>query len=344
MKIANEVATSRRALLLGGAVAAGTMLARTGAEAQEAARAPAAAPPRKPEWVPGRAMAAVTQEFPPITQAEKDAALLRPKDPPQLNAPKPPPTDAAGLVAGDVMVPTFDRQMYAYRAYPAGKKGASVVVVLPSNGGVTDAIKDMIRRVAKAGYYCIAADYITPYPQLGEHTPNFALIFQTNEALTQLDTDAQIAFAATEGANAKRLGMMGFSWGARQVWKYTARNPKVLAGCPFYGPLSAPGYSYDLPRFNPKVRETHPSPIEMAAGVKGRIMGFYGTDPRIPEKEELQPMRDALKAAGDAKTQIVVFPDAAHGFFEPFGANWHPARAAQAWDMMLAWYKSHGVT
>jgi carboxymethylenebutenolidase len=77
--------------------------------------------------------------------------------------------------------------------------------------------------------------------------------------------------------------------------------------------------------------------------VKGRIMGFYGTDPRIPEKEELQPMRDALKAAGDAKTQIVVFPDAAHGFFEPFGANYHPARFQQAWDMMLAWWKSHGV-
>ncbi|MDB5452012.1 MAG: carboxymethylenebutenolidase [Caulobacteraceae bacterium] len=337
---------SRRAVLLGGVVAAGAMIAKTGAQAQEAARAPAAAPPRKPEWVPGRAMAAVVQEFPPITQAEKDAALLRPKDPPPLNppAPKPPPTDAAGLTAGDVMVPTFDRQMYAYRAYPAGKRGASVVVLMPSNGGVTEAVKDIVRRVAKAGYYCIAGDFITPYPQLGEHTPNFALIFQTNEALTQLDFDAQVAFAAKEGANAAKLACMGFSWGARQVWKVTARNPKILAGASFYGPLSAPGYSYDLPRFNAKIRETHPSPIEMAAGVKGRVIGFYGTDPRIPEKEELQPMRDALRAAGDTKTQIVVFPDVAHGFFEPSGAAYVPARAQQAWDMMLAWFKSHGVT
>jgi carboxymethylenebutenolidase len=289
-------------------------------------------------------MAAMPQQFPPITQAERDAAKLRPGPPPSINAPKPPPTDAAGLVAGDVMVPTFDRQMYAYRAYPRGKKGASVIVLLPSNGGVTEAVKDIIRRVAKAGYYCIAADYITPYPQFGDVTPNFVLIYQTNEALTQLDTDAQIAFAATEGANSAKLGLMGFSWGARQTWKYTARNPKVLAGVPFYGPLSAPGYSYDLSTFNPNIRETHPSPIEMAAGMKGRIMGFYGLDPRIPEKEELQPMREALARAGDAKTQLVVFNDAGHGFFEPSSAAYVPARAQQAWDMMIAWFKSHGVT
>jgi carboxymethylenebutenolidase len=332
----------RRQFALAGLAVAGSAMAAAEPRLAEAGEAPAAAPP-KPEWVPGRAMAAMPQTFPPITQAERDAALRRPPAPPSPKAPKPSPTDSAGLVAGPVQVPTFDRTMFAYRAYPANRKNAPVIVLMPSNGGPTEAFQDLVRKVAKAGYYCITADYITPYPQLGQHTPNFVLIFQTNEALTQLDTDAQIAFAAKEGADVSKLGLMGFSWGARQVWKYTARNPKVKAGCPFYGPLSAPGYSYDLPQFNPLVRETHPSPIEMASGVKGRIMGFYGLDPRIPEKEELQPMREALRAAGDSQTQIVVFNDAGHGFFEPRSDAYHPQRAQQAWDMMLSWFKSHGI-
>jgi carboxymethylenebutenolidase len=329
----------RRHLLAGIALAAPALAA---AEAAAAGEAPATAPP-KPEWIPGRAMAAMPQTFPPITQAERDAAVKRPPDPPSPRAPKPPPTDSAGLVAGPVQVPTFDRMMFAYRAYPQGRRNLPVIVLMPSNGGPNEAFQDMVRKVAKAGYYVICADYIEPYPQLGQHTPNFVLIFQTNEALTQLDTDAQIAFAASEGADPTKLGVMGFSWGGRQVWKYTARNPKVKAGVSFYGPLSAPGYSYDLPRFNPLVRETHPSPIEMAAGVKGRVLGFYGQDPRIPEKEELQPMREALRAAGDTQSQIVVFSDAAHGFFEPRSDAYHPARAQEAWDRMLAWFKSHGV-
>ncbi len=55
-------------------------------------------------------------------------------------------------------------------------------------------------------------------------------------------------------------------------------------------------------------------------------------------------MRDALHAAGDAQTRIVVFADSAHCFFEPSSAAYRPERAKEAWDMMLAWFKSHGVT
>ncbi len=338
-----EPKLDRRALL-GGIALAGA--AATAGQAQEQPTSAGVAAQAATEYTHGEhAMAAMPQSFPPLTPEEHAIALKRPSAPaPNPPAPKPPPTDDHGLVAGDVMVPTFDREMKAYRAYPKAKKRPSVIVLLPSNGGVTEAVKDLVRRMAKAGYYCIAADYITPYPQLGKITRSFVLIYQTNEALTQLDTDAQIAFAAKEGANAKKLGLMGFSWGARQTWKYTARNPKVLAGCPFYGPLSAPGFSYDLSTFSPDVRETHPSPIDMAAGMKGRIMGFYGLDPRIPEEGELRQMREALKAAGDDKTQLVVYPTVNHGFFEPSGGAYSPKEAKDAWDKMMHWFKSHGVT
>lgn len=67
-----------------------------------------------------------------------------------------------------------------------------------------------------------------------------------------------------------------------------------------------------------------------------------GMDPRIPMAGEIAPMRAALKAGGDTKSRIIVYPDAPHSFFEP-GRSYKDADAKDAWTKMLAWFKSHGV-
>lgn len=257
--------------------------------------------------------------------------------------PHPPYVDEVGLVAGETTFASGRetggpvlKQVKAYRAYPAGKSGEGVVLVMPSNGGVNDNIRDIVRRFAKAGYYAIAADYPGRYETVGKEPGRRAFIFQQVEAYTQADVDGAIAFAGSEKADTSKVAMMGFSGGARQIWKYMAFNKKIKAGSPMYGPLSAPGYTENI-------AETHPSPIEIAHLIDGRIKGFYpGQDPRIPEGGELGAMRAALKAAGDTKTQIVVYPNAKHGFFE-YGAAYDDAAAKDAWAKMLAWFKAQGV-
>ena len=102
----------------------------------------------------------------------------------------------------------------------------------------------------------------------------------------------------------------------------------VRAGAAWYGPLGP----------NPA-----PSPVQLADQIKGRVMGFYGgKDMGIPEADR-QAMLDALKAAGDTKSSINVYPDSPHGFNADYRPSYMPADAKEAWRNMLAWFQGHGV-
>jgi carboxymethylenebutenolidase len=84
-------------------------------------------------------------------------------------------------------------------------------------------------------------------------------------------------------------------------------------------------------------------PVEVAAGIKGRVLGLYGElDKGIP-LTQVDAMRAALAAAGDTKSEIVVYPGADHGFLADYRPMYNEAAAKDAWARCLAWFKSHGV-
>jgi carboxymethylenebutenolidase len=61
-------------------------------------------------------------------------------------------TDATGLVAGEIKI----GEMPAYRAMPEGNAKFPMILVVPEIFGVHEHIKDVCRRLAKAGYMAIA--------------------------------------------------------------------------------------------------------------------------------------------------------------------------------------------
>ena len=67
-------------------------------------------------------------------------------------------TDAQGLVHGDFQLPVADGSISAYYAAPEGKRDLPVVLVVQEIFGVHEHIKDVCRRVAKAGYLAVAAN------------------------------------------------------------------------------------------------------------------------------------------------------------------------------------------
>ena len=52
----------------------------------------------------------------------------------------------------------------------------------------------------------------------------------------------------------------------------------------------------------------------------------------------IDALRDALKAAGK-NCEIVVYPDAGHGFNADYRPSYRPAAAKDAWQHMLSWFK-----
>jgi carboxymethylenebutenolidase len=242
-------------------------------------------------------------------------------------------TDADGLDAGAVQVPTPDGMMPAYRARPHGADSPPVVLVIHEIFGVHEHIKDLCRRLAHAGYYAIAPDL---YARWGDATkvtdiPTLmgpdGIVAKALDDQVKTDLDDTLVFAKSEKANTKRVAVTGFCWGGRQTWLFTEQTPMVRAAAAWYGPLDTPGKS----------------PIGLAAGAKGRVIGFYGGKDTGITAEHVAKMRKALADAGDTQSRIIVYPDAPHGFNADYRPSYMPADAKGAWGDMLAWFRGHGV-
>ena len=53
-------------------------------------------------------------------------------------------------------------------------------------------------------------------------------------------------------------------------------------------------------------------------------------------------MREALKKS-PVETQIIVYPDAQHGFNADYRPSYNEADAKDAWRRMLDWFKKNGA-
>lgn len=244
-------------------------------------------------------------------------------------------TDTTGLEAGSVTIPVGDFKMPAYRAQPAGKKNLPVILVASEIFGVHEHIADVCRRLAKQGYLAIAPDLFVRQGNAAAYTEIPKLIAEVvskaSDAQVNGDLDATVAWAAANGGDTARLGITGFCWGGRTTWSYVAHNPKVTAGVAWYGPVARSYFAGDK------------SVVDRAASIKAPVLGLYGAaDTGIPV-ETLTQLEAALKAAGNTKSEFVVYPDTPHAFYADYRPSYRKAAADDGWARALAWFKKNGV-
>ena len=243
-------------------------------------------------------------------------------------------TDANGLTAGEVQITVTDGKIPGYRAMPTGKTNLPTVLVIQEIFGVHEHIKDICRRFAKLGYYAIAPELYARQGDVSKLTdiPEILqIVGKVPDAQVWSDLDAAVAFAKAEKSDTAKLAVTGFCWGGRQTWMYTAHNPNVKAGVAWYGPLS------------PASKDGVKNPVDVADKIKGRVLGLYGgKDGGIP-LTQVDEMRAKLKAAGDTKSQIDVYPEAQHGFHADYRPSYDEASAKDGWSKLQGWFKSHGA-
>jgi len=276
-------------------------------------------------------------------------------------------TDATGLVAGMVEVPVGDRRIPAYRARPEGAGPFPVVLVVHEIFGLHEYIRDVCRRLARAGYLALAPDL---YARQGDpiRAPSVdailrEIVARVPDAQVMADLDAAAAWAATEGGaparpvgggepapgkraerarsgpellwssaqasgvNQAGLFVTGFCWGGRMSWLYAAHRRDLTAGAAWYGRLTGPA--------SPLTPE---QPIDVADRLHAPVLGLYGAqDAGIP-LESIFAMRKQLAGAGSA-SEIVVFPGAPHGFHADYRESFRPIPAEEGWRRMLEWFR-----
>lgn len=244
-------------------------------------------------------------------------------------------TDSEGLTVGEVKIPVVDGEIPAYRAMPASGGPFATILVVHEVFGVHEHIQDLCRRLGKLGYFAVAPALFAregDVAKLGSQEAIMALVATVPDAQIASDLDATVAWAKTTGqADTHRLGITGFCWGGRQVWLYAAHNHDLKAAAAWYGVL-------DWPKSDRAPR----NPPDIVQQIDVPVLGLYGgSDPGIP-LEHIEAFRAALKAAGKP-CEIIVYPDAPHGFNADYRPSYRPADAKDAWKHMLSWFKDHGL-
>jgi carboxymethylenebutenolidase len=245
-------------------------------------------------------------------------------------------TDTQGLTAGDIRIPTSSGDIPGYRAMPASGGPFPVILVVQEIFGVHEHIKDLCRRLAKAGYFAVA-------PELYYRQGDVSQMKEINEILSKVvskvpdrqvmsDLDAATAWAkATGKADSARLGITGFCYGGRIVWLYAAHNPNLKAGVAWYGRLTTE-----------KTENQPKHPLDIAGEIKAPVLGLYGgADQGIPN-DTVEKMQAALKAAGKP-SEIVLYPDTPHAFNADYRPSYRKQQAEDGWKRMLEWFKKNGV-
>lgn len=246
-------------------------------------------------------------------------------------------TDTKGLRAGEIRIPVKDgREMPAYRATPAKGSDYPILLVVEEIFGIHEYIKDICRRYAKLGYTAIAPDLfmrqgdVTAYREIPEIVSQ--VISKVPDAQVMDDLDAALEWAIRkEKGNPEQVAVSGFCWGGRITWLYAAHQPKVKAGGAFYGVLE---------RAPTPLQPRHP--IDVAPLLKAPVIGFYGGQDRGIPLESVDQMRAALRK-GTSGSEIVVYPEAPHGFHADYRESYRKAEAEDAWRRWLAWLKARDV-
>ena len=243
-------------------------------------------------------------------------------------------TDSAGLAAGEVKIPVKDGEVPAYHAMPAGGRNLPTVLVVQEIFGVHEHIKDVCRRLAKAGYLAIAPELYARQGDVSKLTDIDQIrpiVAKVPDAQVMSDLDAAAAWAAKNGGDPAKLAVTGFCWGGRITWMYAAHNPQVKAGVAWYGRVV--GQPSEM---------TPKNPIDVVKDINAPVLGLYGgADGGIPN-DTVDQMRAALKAAGK-KSEIHTYPDMPHGFHADYRPTYRKEAAVDGWKRLLDWFKKHGV-
>jgi carboxymethylenebutenolidase len=228
-------------------------------------------------------------------------------------------TDAA-VNAGDVTFPGEGATIMAYMARPTGSGPFSAVMVCHENRGLTDHIRDVTRRLAKAGFVALAVDLLSRDGGTARVDPT-QVPGRLGANPAQNVSDFQAAFRYLQGLPFVRqnaTGMVGFCFGGGITWRTAVAEPGLKAAVPYYGPAPA---------------------VEDVPKIQAAVLAVYGeTDTRITSSAA--PIEQAMKANG--KTfEKQIYPGAGHAFHNDTGNAWNEQAAYDAWEKTLAWFRRY---
>lgn len=208
-----------------------------------------------------------------------------------------------------------------YLVTPVPLEGkAPVVLVIHENRGLNPYIKDVARRLAKAGFVAFAPDALHPaggYP--GNDDEGRAMQRDLDREKIEQDFIAAAKFLKAHKLSSGKLGAVGFCFGGYVVNMLAATLPESLnAGVPFYGT---------------------PAAEEIRKNVKGPLLvQLAELDKRVNAS---WPGYEAELKANGADYVMHKYPKANHGFHNDSTGRYDQKNAELAWERTLAFFRKN---
>lgn len=217
------------------------------------------------------------------------------------------------IESSDITYPGDGITMKGYLSTPKIKGKLGTVVVIHENRGLNPHIKDVARRVAKAGFIALAPDALSGTggtPQNEDEARD--LIGKLDPSKTLNNFLKAFDYLNSLKQSNKKTGAVGFCWGGAMANQLAVNYPELDAAVPFYG--RQPG-------------------AEDVKKIKAHVQLHYGEmDERvnagIPDYEK------ALKEAG-VKYEIFIYKGAQHAFHNDTAPTRYNEEAAK-----LAWSRT----
>lgn len=241
------------------------------------------------------------------------------------------------MIEQHVVVTTKHGRMPCFAACPDGAGPYPPVIFYMDAPGTREELRNMARRIARHGYFCLLPDM---YYRLG--TVQFdiprrddamsAVIRAAMNSLTIAgvndDTAAMIAWLdAQDKAKPGPLGCVGHCMSGRYITSVAAQFPHRMAA-------AASLYGVGV------VTEKEDSPHRSLDRIKGELYYAFAEHDQSVPAEVVPTLRAALQRT-DVRHTVKMFPGTHHGFCFAERASYDTLAAEQTWSDIFAMWDRH---
>jgi carboxymethylenebutenolidase len=220
-----------------------------------------------------------------------------------------------------------------FLAEPHGTHKRGGVIVIHEIFGLTDHIKDVTCRLARAGYTALAPDLFTregtPPDMAKGFAPLMAFVGKISDRQILGDLKSAVAYLRHYPHSNGKVGSVGFCWGGRFSMLLAADSPELNAAVAYYGRISGK-----------PTENQFEYPLDIAGRMHAPLLGNFGAlDTGIPPSE-VDKLRQAMKEHHKT-SELYEYAGAGHAFNNDTRESYNAEAAQLAWKRTLAWYAKY---
>jgi carboxymethylenebutenolidase len=212
------------------------------------------------------------------------------------------------------------------------------MIVIQDAGGLSDHIRDIVRRFANVGYLTLGADLFTREggpPPPGDLQAMMQRLFAMPDERVLGDLEGAVQYLHARPDCSGKLGCIGFCMGGRLTLLLACTSDRLDVAVDCWGGFIDRSTPDEL-----STPERPTPPLELVANLRCPLMAAIGAEDQNPSPAVAERLRERL-AATSHETQVDVYDGAGHAFFADYRPSYRPEPAAVLWERVVAFLARH---